>query len=330
MNANAIVIDDDRSGQSAAHRRGWTVLGYTTRRLLLAVFVLWGVATVVFVIVRLVPADPAVLIAGDSATPEQLDILREQMGLNDPLVVQYLHFLGQALTGDFGESYRQGVPAMTLVAEALPNTALLALLACLLALAVSLPLGLLAALRVGRRADRIVSVGSIVVQALPGFWIGVVLILVFSRTLQWLPSSGLNSPQSLILPTIVLALPFIAILTRLTRSGLIEVMGEGYISTARAKGLPERTVIFPHAIRNALIPIVTVVGLEFGTLLGGAVITETVFAFPGVGRLLVSAILARDYNVVQASVVVIAVSFVVINLIVDLVYAYLDPRVRLS
>ncbi|MGO1849975.1 ABC transporter permease [Microbacterium sp.] len=306
------------------------MLGYTARRLLLGVFVLWGVATVVFVIVRLVPADPAVLIAGDTATPEQLASLRKEMGLDLPMPVQYAQFLGSAVVGDFGDSYRQSAPALGLIAEALPNTALLAFLACVLALVTSLPLGLLAALRAGRPTDRAISIGSITIQALPGFWVGVVLILVFSRGLQWLPSSGLDSVQSLILPTIVLALPFVAVLTRLMRSGLLEVIGEGYINTARAKGLPERTVIFPHAIRNALIPVITVAGLEFGTLLGGAVITETVFSFPGVGRLLVSAILARDYNVVQACVVVIAVAFVVINLIVDLFYAYLDPRVRLA
>lgn len=329
MNDNVSVNDDPVLSEYASPSEV-EVLGYTVRRMLLAVFVLWGVATVVFVIVRLVPADPAVLIAGDSATPEQLAALREQMGLDLPLIVQYVQFLTQAVVGDFGTSYRQGLPAMTLIAQVLPNTALLAFLACLLALVVSLPLGLIAALRAGKFADRFVSVGSILVQALPGFWVGVVLILVFSRTLQWLPSSGLSSPQSLILPTIVLALPFVAILTRLTRSGLLEVIGEGYINTARAKGLAERTVIFPHAIRNALIPIVTVVGLEFGTLLGGAVITETVFSFPGIGRLLVSAILARDYNVVQACVIVIAAIFVIINLVVDILYAYLDPRVRLA
>jgi ABC-type dipeptide/oligopeptide/nickel transport system permease component len=277
-----------------------------------------------------VPADPAVLIAGDSATQEQIAQLRTQMGLDLPLIVQYGKYLGEVITGDFGTSYRQNLPAMQLIGEVLPNTALLAFLAVLLALVVSLPLGLLAALRAGKFTDRAVSVGSILVQALPGFWVGVVLILVFARLLQWLPSAGLTSPQALILPVIVLSLPFIAILTRLTRAGLLEVIGEGYINTARAKGLSERVVIFPHAIRNALIPIVTVVGLEFGTLLGGAVITETVFSFPGVGRLMVSSILARDYNVVQACVIVIAGGFVLINLIVDLVYAYLDPRVRLA
>jgi ABC-type dipeptide/oligopeptide/nickel transport system permease component len=306
------------------------MLGYIVRRLLLAVFVLWGVASVVFVIVRMVPADPALLIAGETATPQQLAELRHQMELDQPLILQYLQFLGNTVTGHFGNSYTQGVPAMQLIGQVLPNTVLLAVLACALALIVSFPLGLLAALKVNGVADRIVSVGSLFLQSLPGFWIGVVLLLVFSRTLKWLPSAGLNDAQSLILPTIVLALPFIAILTRLTRSGLLEVIGEGYIQTARAKGLPERTVIFPHAVRNALIPIVTVIGLEFGTLLGGAVVVETVFSFPGIGKLLVSSIQVRDYNVAQACVLVIAVGFVLINLIVDLLYAYLDPRVRLA
>jgi peptide/nickel transport system permease protein len=306
------------------------VLGYVIRRLLLAVFVLWGVVTVVFVIVRMVPGDPALLIAGDTATPEQLAAVRNQMGLDRPLVVQYGMYLGEVVTGDFGDSYAQGIPAMRMIGRALPNTALLAVLACALALVVSFPLGLLAALRVNRFSDRAVTTASLITQALPGFWVGVMLTLVFSRKLGWLPSSGLDTAQSLIMPTIVLALPFIAILARLTRSGLLEVTGEGYIQTARAKGLPERTVIFPHAIRNATIPIVTVVGLEFGTLLGGAVITETVFSFPGIGRLLVQSILVRDYNVAQACVVVIAAAFVLINLVVDLLYAYLDPRVRLA
>ena len=306
------------------------MLGYVIRRLILAVFVLWGVATVVFIVVRLVPADPALLIAGDSATPQQLADLRAQLGLDQPLIVQYGQFLANAVVGNFGESYQQHRPALELIAQAMPNTALLAVCACVLALVVSFPLGLIAALRVNRFSDRLITTGSLVTQALPGFWVGVVLILVFSRTLQWLPSSGLSSPQSLILPSVMLALPFIAILTRMTRSGLLEVVGEGYIQTARAKGLPERTVIFPHAVRNATIPIVTVVGLEFGTLLGGAVITETVFSFPGIGRLLIQAIQGRDYSVAQACVVVIAAAFVIVNLIVDLLYGYLDPRVRLA
>jgi len=306
------------------------MLGYTIRRVLLAVFVLWGVVTVVFIIVRLVPADPALLIAGQDATADQVAALRHQMGLDQPLIVQYLGYIGGAVTGNFGESYTQHVPAMQLVAQVLPNTALLAVLACALALIVSFPLGLLAALRVNRASDRTVTTLSLFTQSLPGFWVGVVLMLVFSQALRWLPSSGLNSPNALILPVITVALPFIAILTRMTRSGLLEVVGEGYITTARAKGLSERVVIFTHATRNAMIPVITVVGLEFGTLLGGAVITETVFSFPGVGRLMVTSILARDYNLVQACVMIIAAAFVVVNLIVDLLYGYLDPRVRLA
>lgn len=306
------------------------VLGYLIRRLLLAVFVLWGVATVIFLIVRVVPADPALLIAGSDATAEQLALLREQLGLNEPMLVQYGQFLFGAVTGDLGDSYTLKVSATSLIARVLPNTALLAVLACALALIISFPLGLLAALRVNRLTDRIVTVGTLLTQALPNFWISIVLLLIFSQTLRWLPSVGMTSPLSLILPSIVLALPFVSVLTRMIRNGLLEVMGEGYIQTARAKGLPERTVIFHHAVRNAAIPVVTIVGLQFGSLLGGAVVVETVFAFPGIGDLLVNSIQQRDYNVVQACVLVIAVVFVVINLVVDLLYGFLDPRVRLS
>jgi ABC-type dipeptide/oligopeptide/nickel transport system permease component len=306
------------------------MLGYTIRRVLLAVFVLWGVVTVVFIIVRLVPADPAVLVAGIDATPDQIAEIRKRMGLDRPVYVQYFSYVLGALTGDFGDSYTHGAPAMDLVAQVLPNTALLAFLGCTLAVVVSFPLGLLAALRVNRPTDRIITTASLFTQSLPGFWVGVVLMLVFSQMLRLLPSAGLGSPDALVLPVVTVALPFIAILTRMTRSGLLEVVGEGYITTARAKGLPERIVVFTHATRNALIPVVTLVGLEFGALLGGAVVTETVFSFPGVGKLLVSSILARDYNLVQACVVVIAAAFVIVNLVVDLLYGYLDPRVRLA
>jgi len=306
------------------------VLGYVIRRLLLAVFVLWGAVTVVFVIVRLIPADPALLVAGMDASPEQIAAIRKDMGLDQSLLVQYVTYLGNVATGNFGKSYTQNVPAMQLIGQVLPNTALLAVLGCALALVVSFPLGLLAALRANRFSDRVVTTLSLLTQSLPGFWVGVVLMLIFSRQLKWLPSAGLNGPQYYVLPVITVALPFIAVLIRMTRSGLLEVIGEGYITTARAKGLPERTVIFPHATRNATIPIITVVGLEFGTLLGGAVITESVFSFPGVGRLLVDSILHRDYNLVQACVVIIAAAFVLVNLVVDLLYGYLDPRVRLA
>lgn len=306
------------------------MVGYLFRRLLLAIFVLWGVATVIFLIVRVVPADPALLIAGTDATAEQLEQLREQLGTNKPAIVQYGEFLVGILTGDLGDSYTLKVPATDLIASVLPNTALLAVLACSLSIVVSFPLGLIAALRVNRFTDRAVTFGTLLTQALPNFWISIVLLLVFSQTLRWLPSVGLTSPLSLILPTIVLALPFVSVLTRMIRNGLLEVMGEGYIQTARAKGLSERTVIFQHAVRNAAIPVVTIVGLQFGGLLGGAVVVETVFSFPGIGDLLVNSIQQRDYNVVQACVLVIAAVFVIVNLVVDLLYGFLDPRVRLA
>lgn len=306
------------------------MLGYLIRRVLLAVFVLWGVATVIFIVVRVVPADPALLIAGTDASAAQLEQLREQLGLNQPVIVQYLGFLGGAVTGNLGDSYTLRVSATGLIAQVLPNTLLLAVLASALALVVSFPLGLLAALRVNRFTDRAVTVGTLFTQALPNFWISVVLLLIFSRMLRWLPSVGLGNPLSLVLPVVVLALPFISVLTRMIRNGLLEVMGESYIQTARAKGLQERVVIFPHAVKNAAIPVVTIVGLQLGTLLGTAVVVETVFAFPGIGRLLVSSIQQRDYNVVQACVLVIAAAFVIINLVVDLLYGILDPRVRLA
>lgn len=251
------------------------------------------------------------------------------MGLNDPLITQYGTYLGDLLRLDFGDSYRQQRDSFGLVMERLPATLELALVAMVIALVIGILLGVLAALRVNRLSDRIISVGSLLAQSLPSFWIGIVFILIFARGLGVLPSGGTGSPAHMVLPAITLAMPMLAILIRMTRSGLLEVIHEGYIQTARAKGLSERVVIFPHAIRNALIPIVTIVGLQFGGLLAGSVIVEMVFSWPGIGRLLIESIGQRDYNVVQASVLVIAAGFVVANLVVDVLYGYLDPRVRL-
>lgn len=303
---------------------------YLTRRLVFSVFVLWGAVSVVFAVLRLVPGDPAALILGSDATQEQLAALRTQLGLDRPLIVQYGIYLGDVVRLDFGQSYRLQQDSMQLVLERVPATVELAVVALTLSLAVGLPLGIAAALRANRLTDRLISVFSLLSQSTPSFWLGIVFILIFARTLQVLPSGGTGSPAHLVLPAITLALPFLAILVRITRSGLLEVLGEGYLDTARSKGLKERVVIFPHAIRNALIPIVTVVGLQFGALLGGTVIIETVFAWPGVGRLLIDSITHRDYGVVQASVLLIAAGFVGINLVVDVLYGYLDPRVRLA
>lgn len=302
---------------------------YLVRRVLFSLFILAGVATIVFVVLRLIPADPAQLILGSDATQAEIAALRAQMGLDQPLPAQYGVYWSRLVQLDFGESYRLQRDAMALVLERLPATLELALAALGFALVIGLPAGIIAALKVNQLPDRIASVMSLVSQSLPSFWVGIVFVLIFARMLGVLPSGGTGSLAHMVLPAITLALPFLAILTRLTRSGLLEVMHEGYIQTARSKGLSERVVIFPHAIRNALIPIVTIVGLQFGQLLGGAVIVETVFSWPGVGRMLIDAIGQRDYNLVQAAIMVIATGFVTINLIVDLLYGYLDPRVRL-
>ncbi|QOR69510.1 ABC transporter permease [Ruania alkalisoli] len=302
---------------------------YLARRLMFSVFILWGAVSIIFVVLRLVPSDPARLILGSDATEAEVDALRDEMGLNDPLFAQYGTYLGDLLRLDFGDSYRQQRDSFELVIERLPATLELALVAMVIALVIGILLGVLAALRVNRLTDRIISVGSLLAQSLPSFWIGIVFILIFARGLGVLPSGGTGSPAHMVLPAITLAMPMLAILIRMTRSGLLEVIHEGYIQTARAKGLSERVVIFPHAIRNALIPIVTIVGLQFGGLLAGSVIVEMVFSWPGIGRLLIESIGQRDYNVVQASVLVIAAGFVFANLVVDVLYGYLDPRVRL-
>jgi ABC-type dipeptide/oligopeptide/nickel transport system permease component len=303
---------------------------YVVRRLFFSLFVLWGAVTIVFVVLRLVPGDPAYIMLGPDADQAQVAALQAQLGLDQPLIQQYATYLANVVHLDFGESFRLNADSMSLVLQRVPATIQLATTALLLSLLIGLPLGVIAALRAHSWVDRTISVFSLMGQSTPSFWLGIVLILVFARGLKVLPSAGSGTWSHLVLPTITLALPFLAILVRLTRSGLLEVVHEGYVQTARAKGLGESVVILVHALRNALIPIVTVVGLQFGALLGGTVIVETVFAWPGVGRLLIDSIGRRDYGVVQAAILLVATIFVVINLLVDLLYGFLDPRVRLA
>jgi len=303
---------------------------YLLGRLGSALLVVLGAATIVFLAMRAIPGDPAVVMLGVSATPEQVAALRAEWGLDAPLPVQYFNFLARMLVLDFGQSIRLGMPAIEAVSQTLPFTVYLALVAFALALLVGFPLGIYSALQRGRAADRIVSLFSLAGQSLPSFWVGIVLVLLLSRTLNLLPSGGAGSPEAVLLPAVTLALPLLSVIVRLVRSGLLESMGEPYIQTARAKGLGETRVVGVHGVRNMLIPVVTVVGLELGTLLGGAVIVETVFAWPGLGRLLIDSIAARDYAVVQASVVMLVVFFVSINVVVDLLYGVLDPRVRVD
>jgi len=301
---------------------------FFARRLLQSLVVLFGVSFVVFGILHLT-GDPALVLLPPDASAEDVRRFREAMGFNDPFLVQYGRFLRGALQGDFGQSIRHGEPAFGLVVERLPATFELAGAALLLALCLAIPAGIVSAVRRNSLVDYVATVVALFGQSLPTFWLGIMLILLFSVQLQLLPSSGRGTVEHLVLPAVTLGLFTTARITRLTRSGMLEVLGQDYIRTARAKGVSDPPVVWKHALKNAAIPIVTIVGIELGTLLGGSVITETIFAWPGVGRLSVQAIANRDYPVVQAAVFLLASTFVVVNLVVDVVYTYLDPRIRL-
>src|SRR5437870_5489713 len=303
------------------------MLHYVTRKVFHTALVAFGVVTLVFAALRL-SGDPAATMLPGDASVDELAALRHELGLDRPLHIQYLKFLAGAVTGDFGTSFRHQQPALGLVMERLPATLELAFAALLLAVAVALPLGILAALHRGRALDVLAMGFAVVGQATPYFWMGLMLILVVSVELAWLPTSGRGGLAYLVLPAITLGTHFAAVLARLTRTTMLEVLTQNYVTTARAKGLSEGTVILAHALKNAAVPVVTLIGLQFGTLLGGAVVTETIFAWPGVGRLAVQSIFVRDYPVVQAGVFVLALSFVAINLLVDLLYGFLDPRIR--
>jgi ABC-type dipeptide/oligopeptide/nickel transport system permease component len=302
---------------------------FLLRRLWQSLVVLLGVSFVVFLILHLT-GDPALVLLSPEATPEDVRRFREAMGFNDPFYVQYWRFLTGALRGDFGQSVRHGEPAFGLVVERLPATFELAGAALLLALVLSVPAGIISAVRRNTVIDYVSTVLALLGQSMPTFWLGIMLILLCSVQLQLLPSSGRGGLEHLVLPAVTLGLFTTARITRLTRSGMLEVLNQDYIRTARAKGVSNPPVVWKHALKNAAIPIVTIVGIELGTLLGGSVITETIFAWPGVGRLSVQAIYNRDYPVVQASVFLLATTFVIVNLLVDVVYTYLDPRIRLT
>jgi ABC-type dipeptide/oligopeptide/nickel transport system permease component len=301
---------------------------FLARRLLQSLVVLLGVSFVVFFILFLT-GDPAVVLLPPEATAEDLRQFREKMGFNDPFIVQYGRFLGGALRGNFGESIRHGEPAFGLVLERMPATFQLSGAALVVALALAIPAGIVSAVRRNSVVDYVSTVVALLGQSMPTFWLGIMLILLFSVQLQWLPSSGRGELRHLVLPALTLGLFTTARITRLTRSGMLEVLGQDYIRTARAKGVSNPPIVWKHALKNAAIPIVTIVGIELGTLLGGSVITETIFAWPGVGRLSVQAIYNRDYPVVQAAVFLLATTFVLVNVFVDVVYTYLDPRIRL-
>jgi ABC-type dipeptide/oligopeptide/nickel transport system permease component len=303
---------------------------YILRRMVQSLIVLAGALVISFVILRVVPGDPAILMLSDMATPDEVERMRIALGVHEPIWVQFGIYLKQIVTGDFGLSYRRGTPALDLVLTYLPATIQLALAALLITIVVAVPLGIVAAVRKNSWIDNALSVAALLGQSLPVFWLGIMLILLVSVQLRLLPTSGYGELRHLILPAITLAFSNIALVARITRSSMLEVIRQDYIRTARAKGLPERTIMVRHALRNALAPVVTVLGLQIGTLLGGAIITETVFGWPGAGALLVSSITYRDYPVVQVMVVISALIFVVTNLLVDIIYVMLDRRVSVT
>ena len=304
---------------------------FLIRRLAYAVFVVFGVMTSVFVVLRLLPADPVYILAGPTATLEEVDAMRHALGFDQPLYVQYAIFLREVLVGDFGTSiYQNNVPALNLVLERMPATLELVVPSLILAVLAAFTLGGIAALRPGTWLDDALSAFALAGQSAPSFWIGPMLIIVFARELGWLPTSGRGGLPELIMPVVTMSLPLFAVSMRLVRSGVLETLNNDFVRTARAKGLTERVVMWRHVFPNMLIPVITFIGLQLGHLLSGSVIVETVFAWPVVGRLLVDSITNRDYTVVQASVIVFAGLFILVNLLVDLLYGFVDPRVGFS
>jgi peptide/nickel transport system permease protein/oligopeptide transport system permease protein len=283
---------------------------------------------IVFSMVRLAPGDPAQLLAGEFADPETIELIRERFGLNDRIEVQFWRFVSGVVTLDLGESTRTKRLVTQDLAAYFPNTIELALGAIAVALLFGIPAGIIASLRPNSPLDLSVMILALIGVSMPVFWFGLLAILVLSVQLGWFPVAGRGTLRHLILPAFSLGLGSMAIIARMTRSSMLEVLNQDFIRTARAKGLIDRAVVLKHALRNALVPVVTVIGLQFGALLAGTVITETVFSWPGIGSLLVQSILARDYPVVQGAVLLIAVSFILVNLIVDLIYGFIDPRIR--
>ncbi len=303
------------------------MLLFVLRRLILAVPVVLGVIFVVMLTIELIPGDPVTLMLGEHATPEAVAKVRESLGLDKPLLVRYARYLGDLARGDLGRSIREGRQVSQELADVWPATLELTMAALVIAVIAGVSAGVVSAVWPNSLFDAVARLGSLFGLSMPIFWTGLSLIVLFSLWLQWLPVGGTGSLRHLILPAVTLALPSLAMVARMTRSSVLEVLREDYIRTARAKGVRETLVVLRHGLRNACIPIVTLVGLQVGQLLGGAVLTETVFAWPGLGRLIVRAIFARDYILLQGAILIFSLAFVVINLLVDLSYATIDPRV---
>lgn len=304
------------------------MLKYITKRLLMIIPVILGVSFIIFLIMNLTPGDPAIMILGEGAKPEQYAALREEMGLNDPFLFRYFRYVANAVQGDFGRSYRTNIPVFKEIATRIPYTLNLAVLSTLIAIAFGIPIGVLSAVKQYTILDNVALGISLLLTSMPAFWFALMLILLFSLQLRLLPSLGVDTWKHFILPAIAISSSTMASLLRMTRSTMLEVIRQDYIRTARAKGAKESRVIFGHALRNALLPVVTIIGVNFGFALGGAIVVEQVFAIPGLGQLMINAIRAKDTPMVIAAVLFAAIIVSIINLIVDIVYAYIDPRLK--
>lgn len=310
------------------------MIGFIVRRIFQLLFLLLGISFIVFMSMHLAPGDPATIIGGPTATESDLEAIREDLGLNRPVLVQYVDYLKGVVKGDFGYSYQNSQPVSEAIASRFPNTIKLATASIIVAVIIGIIAGMISAMRQNSWLDVTSTTFALVGVSIPNFWLGTILILLFAVNLQWLPVSGLNNSifstdglKELILPSITLGTSTAALIARMSRSSMLEVTKSDYIRTAKAKGVKNRTIIWVHALRNAMIPVVTVIGINFGALLGGTIITEQVFAINGIGRLMVDAIAARDFPVVQGTVLLVAAIFVIVNLIVDIVYAKIDPRI---
>jgi peptide/nickel transport system permease protein len=304
------------------------MFNFIVKRLLSMVPVLIGISLLLFFMLRMLPGDPAQVLAGQMASAEEIETIRRQLGLDRPIHEQYLSYLNRLAHLDLGRSARTQNPVIEEVWARLPNTMLLAVAAISMACLFGIPAGVISAMRPYTWVDYLVTMASLCGISMPVFWLGIMLVVLFSVILKWLPAGGTGSWQHVILPSVTLAAFVVAFIARMTRSTMLETLNQDYTTTARSKGLKENVVVIKHALKNALIPIVTVVGLQFGLLLGGAVLTETVFAWPGLGRLIVDSILARDYPVIQGTILIFGLLYILVNLAVDILYALIDPRIR--
>lgn len=304
------------------------MLRYTLKRLAMLIPVLLGVSIISFSLLRMVPGDPAVLLAGEDANPDFIEAVRQEHGFDQPVHIQYLRFLGNVVRGDFGVSIRSREPVINLLKQRFAFTLKLSLCAILIATIIGLIAGIISATRQYSIFDNLSMIGALFGISMPIFWLGLLLMLVFAVHLRWLPAGGSGELRHLILPAIAMGAASAAVIARMTRASMLEVIRQDYIRTARANGLRERIVIYKHALKNAMIPVITVFGLEFGYMLGGAVLTETVFSLPGIGRLMVEGIFQRDYAVVQGAMILVATTFVLVNLLTDIAYAFFDPKIR--